>query len=165
MALKRQQEILSGFSMASMTDIIFLLLVFFLVTSNFVFPTALDINLPEGSEQTSLKPATRVFIDGDGAYFVSHDEEDLVPVSRDSLAIVLNSFNETDSVASAIAVYADVDVAYGKVVEVLNLGAQNSLKMVLATKPTTNHDQQSQQPTADDQTAAPVETEVINNEL
>ena len=47
MALKRQQEMLATFSMASMTDVVFLLLVFFMVTSAFVFPTALEVDLPE----------------------------------------------------------------------------------------------------------------------
>ena len=47
MSLKRQTDMMATFSMASMTDVIFLLLVFFMVTSTFVFPTALDINLPE----------------------------------------------------------------------------------------------------------------------
>lgn len=136
--------------MASMTDIIFLLLVFFMVTSSFVFPTALDINLPEGSEQTPLKPSTRVFIDADGQYFISYADEDLRPVAKDSLAISLNIINEADP-ENAIAVYADTDVPYGKVVEVLNLGAANSLKMVLATKPTAGSEQPADA-TADAQT-------------
>ena len=46
MALKRQHDMLSMFSMASMTDVIFLLLIFFMVTSTFVFPSALEVNLP-----------------------------------------------------------------------------------------------------------------------
>ena len=48
------------FSMASMTDVIFLLLIFFMITSTFVFPTALEVNLPQSSVQTALKPGTRV---------------------------------------------------------------------------------------------------------
>ncbi|MDE6099831.1 MAG: biopolymer transporter ExbD, partial [Paramuribaculum sp.] len=47
MALKRQYDMTSLFSMASMTDVIFLLLIFFMVTSTFVFPTALEVNLPQ----------------------------------------------------------------------------------------------------------------------
>ena len=47
MALKRQHNTLSMFSMASMTDVIFLLLIFFMVTSTFVFPSALEVNLPQ----------------------------------------------------------------------------------------------------------------------
>ncbi|MDE5689750.1 MAG: biopolymer transporter ExbD, partial [Duncaniella sp.] len=59
MALKRQNTMMAAFSMASMTDVIFLLLIFFMVTSTFVFPTALEVNLPESSKQTALKPSTR----------------------------------------------------------------------------------------------------------
>lgn len=54
MALKRQHRMMEVFSMASMTDVIFLLLIFFMVTSTFVFPTALEVNLPESSHQTTL---------------------------------------------------------------------------------------------------------------
>ena len=58
MALKRPNDMMAAFSMASMTDVIFLLLVFFMVTSTYVFPTALEVNLPEGSEQTPAKPVS-----------------------------------------------------------------------------------------------------------
>ena len=75
-----------------------------------------------------------MFVDADGNYFISHEQSDLAPVAADSLAIVLRSINQTDS-AGAVAVYADAAVPYGKVIEVLNIGAENSLKMVLATKP------------------------------
>lgn len=76
MALKRQQDILATFSMASMTDVVFLLLVFFMVTSAFVFPTALEVDLPQSSQQTPLKPTTRMFIDAEGSYYVSADGAD-----------------------------------------------------------------------------------------
>lgn len=125
---------MATFSMASMTDVIFLLLVFFLVTSTFVFPTALDINLPESAEQTPAKPSTRVFIDAGGNYFVSYDNAELQPVEQDNLIEYLSIIKAQDP-ESGIAVYADVEVPYGKVVEVLNLGAANSMKMVLATRP------------------------------
>ena len=135
MALKRQQDMLATFSMASMTDVVFLLLVFFMVTSAFVFPTAIEIDLPESPQQTPVKPSTRVFVDAEGAYFVLAPEaEDPAPVSADSLALVLGSIAPVDSLG-AVAVYADAEVPYGKVVEVLNIGAENSIKMVLATKP------------------------------
>ncbi len=137
MALKRPHTTMETFSMASLTDIIFLLLVFFMVTSTYVFPTALEVNLPEGTEQTPMKPTTRVFVDVNGEYYVSFDDKDLRHVSHDSLVICL-----TDTMMvpadEGIAVYADSAVAYGKVVEVLNLGAANSLKMVLATRPSQN---------------------------
>ena len=135
MALKRQQEMLATFSMASMTDVVFLLLVFFMVTSAFVFPTALEIDLPQSSEQTPLKPTTRVFVDAEGAYYLAAPDADApVPVAADSLVLALSAIAPADSLG-AVAVYADAEVAYGKVVEVLNIGAANAIKMVLATKP------------------------------
>ena len=130
---------MAAFSMASMTDVI-LLLVFFLVTSTFVFPTALDINLPESAEQTPAKPTTRVFIDAESNLYVSYDNSELLPVESDHLIDYLQIIRAQDP-ESGIAVYADVEVPYGKVVEVLNLGAENSMKMVLATRPISNQPQ------------------------
>ena len=60
MALKRQFPTLATFSMSSMTDVIFLLLIFFMVTSTIIFPTALEVNLPQSSNQTDMKPVTEV---------------------------------------------------------------------------------------------------------
>ena len=125
MALKRQNDMLATFSMASMTDIVFLLLVFFMVTSSFVFPTAIEVDLPQSTQQTPVKPTTRLFIDSKGDYFLLPVDGVLEAVEADSLA---------SAVTATIAVYADAEVAYGKVVEVLNVGAENSVKMVLATR-------------------------------
>lgn len=138
MSLKRPQDMLATFSMASMTDVVFLLLVFFMVTSAFVFPTALEIDLPQSTEQTPVKPAWRVYIDAQGAYYVANTETAPAPVAADSLAVWLQGL-AADSV-STVAVYADAGVEYGKVVEVLNAGAANAVKMVLATRPASPHD-------------------------
>lgn len=134
MALKRQQEMLATFSMASMTDVVFLLLVFFMVTSSFVFPTAIEVDLPQSSQQTPVKPSTRVFVDAEGQYFVAAPDCDPVAVPADSLVLFFGSIAPADSLG-AVAVYADENVKYGKIVELLNLGADNAIKMVLATKP------------------------------
>lgn len=134
MALKRQNEISATFSMASMTDVIFLLLVFFMVTSTFVFPTALEVNLPQSSEQTAIKPGTRVYLDREMQIFVSYDKEEPQPIHLDNLVSYLVTL-QVQAPESYIALYADEEVPYGKVIEVLNLAAQNNLKMVLATKP------------------------------
>lgn len=148
MALKRQHDMMSLFSMASMTDVIFLLLIFFMVTSTFVFPTALEINLPQSSEQTALKPSTRIYIDTDLKLYVSFTGEEPIEVTPEQLLALLNLNSEQNQIASPdtgngtakpadnfIAIYADSDVPYGKLIEVLDLGARNGLKMVLATKP------------------------------
>lgn len=136
MALKRQFEMTSLFSMASMTDVIFLLLIFFMVTSTFVFPTALEINLPQSSEQTAIKPGIRVYIDKDLVMYASQgDNEPQIMESRDHLLTFLQLSQMQDSTQRYIAVYADEEVPYGKLVEVLDLGATHSMSMVLATKP------------------------------
>lgn len=134
MALKRQNNMMAVFSMASMTDVIFLLLIFFMVTSTFVFPTALEINLPESSKQTALKPVTKVYIDESGQIYASFESEEPQAVTSESLLAFLQ-LSAAKAPEEYIAVYADESVPYGKIVEVLDLGARNNLKMVLATKP------------------------------
>ncbi len=132
MALKRPHQMLDTFSMASMTDVVFLLLVFFMVTSAFVFPTALEIDLPQSEQQTPVKPAWRIFIDSEGGYWQASADSQPEALPTDSLNIWIQSL-AADSVAT-VAVYADAEVKYGKVVEVLNAGAMNDVKMVLATR-------------------------------
>lgn len=134
MALKRNHDMMAVFSMASMTDVIFLLLIFFMITSTFVFPTALEVNLPQSSQQTALKPGTKVFIDKDGQFYASFGDEEPQIIDGASLLpfLQLAAQNEPDGF---IAIYADEEVPYGKIVELLDMGAKNNLKMVLATKP------------------------------
>ena len=60
--LKRRNKVSPQFSMSSMTDIIFLLLIFFMITSTMVSPNAIKVLLPQSSQQTSAKPLTRVII-------------------------------------------------------------------------------------------------------
>lgn len=119
-----------------MTDVIFLLLIFFMVTSTFIFPTALEVNLPQSSEQTALKPSKRVYLDSEGRIFVSAagDREPQEIADLDRLLTFLQLAAENPD-EDYIAVYADEEVTYGRLVEVLDLGARNNLKMVLATKP------------------------------
>lgn len=136
MAIKRQHKMMETFSMASMTDVIFLLLIFFMVTSTFVFPNALEVNLPQSSEQTAIKPGTRVYLDKDLNVFVSVANAEPQPISRDSLFLKLAE--QPDTLQQFIALYADEEVPYGKVVEILDGSARANLKMVLATKPVQN---------------------------
>ena len=149
MALKRQFDMTATFSMASMTDVIFLLLIFFMVTSTFVFPNALEVNLPESDSKTTLKPAARIYLDkednvatmyGEGSEWQRIDDDTqltafLTQVYNDAKA------EATDSVAPSaafVALYADREVPYGRVVEVLNLGAESDVRVVLATQAPTN---------------------------
>ena len=134
MALKRQNDMMSMFSMASMTDVIFLLLIFFMVTSTFVFPTALEVNLPQSSQQTALKPGARVYIDKEQQIYASFGESEPQPIDRDALLTFLQ-LTQQQSPDSYIALYADQEVPYGRVVEMLEMSSRNNLKMVLATHP------------------------------
>lgn len=135
MALRRPHDMMAMFSMASMTDVIFLLLIFFMVTSTFVFPTALEVNLPQSSEQTAIKPGTRVYIDKEHRLYASFGDEEPQAIEPEALLAFLQLAQKSEP-ESYIAIYADEEVPYGKIVEVLDMGARNNLKMVLATKPT-----------------------------
>ena len=120
--------------MASMTDVIFLLLIFFMVTSTFVFPTALEVNLPQSSQQTALKPGARVYIDKEQQIYASFGDSEPQPIDRDALLTFLQ-LTQQQSPDSYIALYADQEVPYGRVVEMLEMSSRNNLKMVLATHP------------------------------
>lgn len=138
MALKRQHDTQAMFSMASMTDVIFLLLIFFMVTSTFVFPSALEVNLPQSSQQTALKPSTRIYVDKDLNMFAtmgdSIQEGELMPLQAEQLDAFMKQL-VTENPQEFVAVYADEEVAYGKIVDILDKGSKNGLKVVLATKP------------------------------
>ncbi len=123
--------------MASMTDVIFLLLIFFMVTSTFVFPTALEVNLPQSSEQTAIKPSTRVYIDRSMKLYATMGSGEPQEMTLEELMafLQLNASSAEGAEAEYIAVYADEEVTYGRLVEVLDMGARFNLRMVLATKP------------------------------
>ena len=138
MALKRQHNMMTLFSMASMSDVIFLLLIFFMVTSTFVFPNALEVNLPQSSQQTALKPGTRVYIDKELNMYAAQGDAERERIAEADLIGFLQ-IAQQQSPDQFIALYADEKVPYGKIVEVLDKGARASLKMVLATKPSNKH--------------------------
>ncbi|MDE6552504.1 MAG: biopolymer transporter ExbD [Muribaculaceae bacterium] len=140
MALKRSFQSLDTFSMSSMTDVIFLLLIFFMVTSTLIFPAAIDVNLPQSSEQTSNKPLTEVYVDSLSQFYIVMDRTDSIPgnsapkaVTRDELVSALTLIQQQDS-TRGIALYADEKVEYGKIVELLDMAARRHMKMVLATR-------------------------------
>ncbi len=136
MALKRQYDMTALFSMASMTDVIFLLLIFFMVTSTYVFPTALELNLPQSSEQTALKPSTRIYVYPEGDIIVQFADEDPAAATVESLESFLVDAQSRlpEGEPFNIAIYADEEVPYGEIVRILDVGARKGLKMVLATK-------------------------------
>lgn len=126
--------------MASMTDVVFLLLIFFMVTSTYVFPTALEVNLPQSTEQTALKPTIRIYLDAEGGLSTVTGTGDPEPMDLNALPtwlqLAVAAPTGAEAETPAVALYADVSVPYGKIVEILNVGAHVNVKIVLATKPT-----------------------------
>lgn len=140
MALKRQFPTLETFSMSSMTDVIFLLLIFFMVTSTLIYPAAIDVNLPQSGEQTSQKPQTEVYIDSLRNVYLVEDRNDStgtlsIPreIKVEELAGRLTAIQRLDSLRP-VALYADERVPYGYVVDVLDMAARSRLRLVLATR-------------------------------
>lgn len=141
MALKKPFEPLSLFSMSSMTDVIFLLLIFFMVTSSFVFPSAVDVNLPQSSNQVNMKPVTEVYLDSLNQIFIVEDRTDTLNTGKatpsltnlEALGFQLAAIRAVDSVRP-VALYADKNIEYGRVVDVLDAAARQNIKMVLATQ-------------------------------
>lgn len=134
MALKRRSRITATFSMASMTDVIFLLLIFFMVTSTVVFPNAIKVLLPQSKQQTAAKPLTRLTVDAELNYYVAFGGDRERQVSFDEIAPFLISVQEREP-EMYVALYADQTIPYSEVVKVLNIANENQFKMVLATRP------------------------------
>ena len=135
MALRRQNEMLSTFSMASMTDVIFLLLIFFMVTSTFVLPTAMEVNLPQASAQTAIKPGTKVYIDKEQQVYGSFGDNEPVLLDSEEQLVAFLQLTQQNNPEQFIALYADETVPYGTIVKILDRGSKSGLKIVLATKP------------------------------
>lgn len=141
MALKKPFEPLAMFSMSSMTDVIFLLLIFFMVTSSLIFPSAIDVKLPQSTNQTATKPVTEVYLDSLYQISIVEDRTDSVDISKsyprevtlEALTERLSAIRSVDSLRT-VALYADKSVDYGSVVEILDAAAKQNLKMVLATQ-------------------------------
>jgi biopolymer transport protein ExbD len=137
MALIQRNKVDPSFSMSSMTDIIFLLLLFFMITSTVVNPNAIKILLPESKAQTNAKPLTRVTIDKDLHYYVAFGKDKEKQVRFEEIEPFLQSMilEEPDMY---VALYADESIPYKELIKVLNICNENKFKLVLATRPQKN---------------------------
>lgn len=134
MALKRRTKISPAFSMASMTDVIFLLLIFFMITSTLVSPNAINVLLPQGKQQASARPLSRVIIDKDLNYYAAFGNDKEQVIAIDDLTPFLQQCAQREP-EMYVALYADESVPYREIVKVLNIANDNHFKMVLATRP------------------------------
>ena len=140
MAVKRRSKVESGFSMSSMTDIIFLLLLFFVISSTMTTPNDIKINLPQSGAKTATEQVVaRVSIDKEGQYFLASGKEKAVQVLPDMLEQQILNIVEQDT-ATFLALYADKDIAYKEVVRVLDIANKNKLKLVIATSAQTEEE-------------------------
>ncbi len=120
--------------MSSMTDIIFLLLLFFVMASTMSSPNDIKINLPQSRASTSTKAlAAKVSIDENGNYFVAKGNRRPEQIPAEALEAHIMDIVAQDS-TTYIALHADQDIAYKEVVRVLDIANQHKLKLVIATK-------------------------------
>jgi len=134
MALKRRNKVDATFAMSSMTDLVFLLLLFFVMASTMSSPNDIKINLPTSRAQKVSRPqVAKVSIDNLGNYFVAIGKAKPVQVNPDDLEAYLSEIQASDS-TMYIALHADEDVAYKEVVRVLDVANEHKIKLVVATK-------------------------------
>jgi biopolymer transport protein ExbD len=115
--------------MSSMTDIVFLLLIFFMLTSTMVTTNALDLVLPKAQGKTDSNKNIAVSINKELEFFI--DKE---PVSETDLESKLLSLFSADK-TKAIILRAEEGVPIEKAVNVLDIANRNQIKVVLAVRP------------------------------
>ncbi|RDY60609.1 ExbD/TolR family protein [Flagellimonas nanhaiensis] len=127
MKLKGRNKISPEFSMSSMTDIVFLLLVFFMLTSN--APNALDLLLPKAKGKSTNTQNVSVTINKDLEYFVNSEQ-----ISKEYVEIELKKVLEGQD-KPTIILRAEENVAIKEAVNVMDIANRNSYKVILAVRP------------------------------
>lgn len=144
MAIKMQNKIDTTFSATSMSDLVFLLLIFFMLTSTMVSPNAINLVLPKSeSDKQLVSKNVEVYINEDLMYFVNPEGSNAQPIAYEDLLPALQSaVEQDDSGMQSIILRADKSVPVENVValmDVLNqlnesLPEEGRYKMVLATE-------------------------------
>jgi len=134
MALKRKNRISTEFSMASMSDLVFLLLIFFMISSTLVAPNALKLLLPESNNQTAAKPVTTISITQDLKYFVN-DNGTIKRVNFSEIEPFLKKNYKVGNEDIYISLHAEKTVPWEEVVKIMNIARKNKYKLIAATAP------------------------------
>ncbi len=129
MNIRGRNKINPNFNMSSMTDIVFLLLIFFMLTSTLVTVNALDIILPKAQGKTENKKSTAVSITRKLDYYVDRKKVGEGEIER----YLLNTLK--DSQDPTIVLRAEEGVPIEKAVKVLDIAHRNKIKVVLAVRP------------------------------
>ena len=128
MNLRGKHKVTPEFNMSSMTDIVFLLLIFFMIASTLVSAEAIDLLLPQSSSKTTQTKNVSVSVDKDVNYYV-----DMKKVSKANLeAEVLAKVGESD--VPTITIRSDQDVEMKHVVYIMDIANRNKIKSTLAVK-------------------------------
>lgn len=128
MNLRGRNKITPEFNMSSMTDIVFLLLIFFMIASTLVSAEAIDLLLPKSSSKTTQTKNVSVSVNKQNQYFVN-----LKPVPKDNLEAEVLSQVGTDGNQS-ITIRSDQDVEMKHVVFIMDIANRNKIKSTLAVK-------------------------------
>ncbi len=116
--------------MSSMTDIVFLLLIFFMVTSTLIAPNALKLLLPQSNSQAPAKPQTTVSITKDFKYYVG--EKRMADLSELEYNLRVELAREEEP---TLSLHVDKSVPMEEVVKVMNIAKDNKFRVILATSP------------------------------
>lgn len=127
MKLKGRNKISPEFSMSSMTDIVFLLLIFFLLTSN--SPNALDLLLPKAKGKTTNTQQVSVSIDASLQFFINETPVDKTQIERLLIKELSGQENPT------IILRAEESIAIKEAVHVMDVANRNQFKLILAVRP------------------------------
>lgn len=128
MNIRGRNKVDANFNMSSMTDIVFLLLIFFMLTSTLVTVNAIDVLLPKAGGKTENKGTLAVSITKDAKFYVEGTE--VVEVELESL--LKKRFSEAS--AKTLVIRGDQDVSYKKIMYVIDIANRNKMKMILAVK-------------------------------
>ena len=129
MNIRGRNKVTPEFNMSSMTDIVFLLLIFFMIASTLVSTNAIDILLPKASGKTENKTSVAVTIDKDTNYFI--DQKKVSPANLEGELINLLSAKSQQN----IVLRAEKTVAVDHVVKVMDIANRNKFKVILAVSP------------------------------
>jgi biopolymer transport protein ExbD len=130
MAIESRHKINKNFAMSGMTDIVFLLLIFFMIASTLIVPAARNVDLPESNNQTQANPVLVVSIDRQKTIFVDDQAYGL-----GELEGVLRKKLENYGEAPTIRLNADRDLDMEEVFVLLDIARRNRYKVILGTKP------------------------------
>lgn len=129
MSLKSRNKVSPNFNMSSMTDIVFLLLVFFMLTSTLVSPNALKLLLPNSKARTLEKQTLSVSITPEIQFYI---EDRQIPLETLEQELKLELAGQQEP---AIVLHADKTVAIEHAVQIMDIAYRNKYKIVLATNP------------------------------